>query len=63
MRFAKLEISMIVGMFVAAFDFDLVSKDGSKRAAPATDRNGTSPVRPKDRPFIKYKLRPNGLVA
>lgn len=62
MRFAKLEMNVIIALFVAAFDFELSDASGRVRDPPVVDRNGLAATRPKDRPFLKFKLRENGLM-
>lgn len=39
MRFAKLEIKIIIALLVVGFDFDLVNSSGKRVAMPQPDRN------------------------
>jgi len=58
MRFAKLEQFMITAYFLANFDFELCDRLGKPvSGVPASDANAHSALKPKERPFIKYKKR------
>ncbi|MBE7180926.1 MAG: cytochrome P450 [Terriglobus roseus] len=61
MRFAKLEMNIIVALFVAAFEFELCDADGRPRGLPHVERNATVATRPADRPFLKFRAREGGL--
>jgi len=57
-RFAKLEQFMIAAYFLAKFDFELTDRYGELvTELPVGDGNAHSAVKPKDRPFLKYKMR------
>lgn len=57
MRFAKLEMSMIVSFFIAYFpDFHLSDKDGLPSTfVPLGDRNAIAAGKPKAKVYVKYK--------
>jgi cytochrome P450 len=58
MRFAKLEMSLVVGYFVAAFEFQTVEKDGSRMIElPRVDQNGHAASRPTRPMWLKLEKR------
>lgn len=58
MRFAKLEIFIIVSLFVAMLDFELADEKGNPMEAwPRVDRNDHAAKKPKIPVRLKYALR------
>ena len=58
MRFAKLEQNIITAFFIAMFDYELTDKVGNPVSeTPAVDFNGHAAEKPKERVYLKYKLR------
>lgn len=58
MRFAKLELNIIVAFFLAYFDFELCDKDGKPGVEPPPNEpNAYNACKPKERVFLKYKMR------
>ncbi|GJC89255.1 obtusifoliol 14-alpha demethylase [Colletotrichum liriopes] len=60
MRFAKLEMAVTTALFIARFDFHLVDANGKKMdKVPATsvDRNNHSASKPREKMFLKFRLR------
>lgn len=58
MRFAKLELKMLIVYLMACFDFKLVDGQGNKKVADghSVDRNLIFQAFPKDREtFLNYK--------
>ena len=62
MRFAKLEVTLIVAFFLAYFvDINLVDERGMPTTKlPHIDRNRHSPHVPSERVYLKYRARPDG---
>ena len=58
MRFAKLEINLIVAFFLAYFDeIQLCDEKGNSTSKiPAVNRNSTTATRPDERVFLGYKV-------
>lgn len=54
MRFAKLEMIIIVAMFLAMFDCELSDKNGGPGTVPILDRNAPSAQKPKTKVYLKY---------
>jgi cytochrome P450 len=58
MRFAKLEMSLVVGWFVASFEFETVEVGGTKMAEmPRVDMNGHAASRPIRPMWLKVQRR------
>jgi len=58
MRFAKLEQNLITAYFFAAFDFELVDKNGKPLPQPPmVDFNSYAASKPHSRPHLKYWAR------
>lgn len=59
MRFAKLEINIIVAFFLAYFDDVRLAdeQDNSTDKLPPTDLNFHTAHKPKERVYLKYKVR------
>ncbi|TVY15052.1 Sterol 14-demethylase [Lachnellula arida] len=58
MRFAKLEQNIITAFFIAMFDYELTDKVGTPISqTPPVDFNGHSATKPKEKVYLKYKLR------
>jgi cytochrome P450 len=58
MRFAKLEMSVVLAYFVAAFEFQTVEKDGRRmEKLPKVDQNGHAAMKPSRPVFLKAKER------
>jgi cytochrome P450 len=58
MRFAKLEMSLVLGYFVAAFDFETVERDGKKmKELPQVDQEGHAASRPVREMWLKVGRR------
>ncbi|KAF8816709.1 cytochrome P450 [Phlegmacium glaucopus] len=56
MRFAKLEIKIIVALMVVGFEFDLVDSTGKRAAMPQPDRNDLHMSRPLGDPcFLQFR--------
>lgn len=54
MRFAKLEQNIIVAFFMAYFDFELAYPE---KGVPENDYNAGSAQKPKEKAWIRYKVR------
>ncbi|KAF2098210.1 cytochrome P450 [Rhizodiscina lignyota] len=57
MKFAKLEMNVIIAMFLACFEYELSDKNGGPGTVPPVNRNAHSATRPQQRPYLKYKVR------
>ena len=58
MRFAKLEMSVVLAHFLAAFDFETVERDGRRmETLPSVDQNGHAASRPTRPMYLKVKKR------
>lgn len=57
MRFAKLEMNIIVAMFLAMFDCELSDKNGGPGVVPKLNRNAFSASKPKPNIYLKYWAR------
>ena len=58
MRFAKLEMSIVIAFFLAYFeDLKLVGENGEERGPPTPNKELHSARRPDERVFVKYQLR------
>lgn len=58
MRFAKLEQNIITAYFIAAFDYDLIDKQGNKvTTPPQVDIQGFSAHKPKNPQLLKVTPR------
>ncbi|KAK2059706.1 cytochrome P450 6A1 [Colletotrichum caudatum] len=60
MRFAKLEMAVVIAMFLARFDFYLADADGNKMdrvPEDSIDRNKHSAAKPRNKLFLKFKPR------
>lgn len=59
MRFAKLEMALILAYFLAMFDFELSDSEGnpSTEHPPPIDRNQIQAQKPSRTQYLRYKLR------
>ena len=57
-QFAKLEQNIITAFFIAMFDYELTDKVGNPVSeTPPVNFNAHSAEKPKQRVYLKYKLR------
>jgi hypothetical protein len=58
MRFAKLEMALILAYFFAIFDFELSDREGNPSIqVPTIDRNQIQAQKPSRQQFLRYKRR------
>lgn len=60
MRFAKLEINLIVAYFISAFDFEVTDPQGSVIDVPAPEVNSISAKAPSTPLCLKYRFLEKG---
>lgn len=58
MKFAKMEMSMLIAFFMAYFeDLEVVNEKGEPRGLPPININSASACKPLEQVFLKYKVR------
>ncbi|KAH6656578.1 cytochrome P450 6A1 [Truncatella angustata] len=59
MKFAKLEMSLIIAYFVAEYDFELSDAQGNRtsEAPPPVDRNQNQAQKPSKTTYVRYRRR------